>query len=265
MTFLPEAPPDAPSTSQPATFQADADAFLAWMAGFATDIEEVGGLLEPGAFGLGDPGLSSITQDVFQSSASGIYYTVSSGSGGASDTPNPSSNWNILKFQRGDSYQAALLIHQAPNTPEAYFGVLQNGVKSAWARLFHSQNLLGSVAQSGGVPTGAVIERGSNANGDYVRYADGTQICWKVGPNQTTDTAVGVLYVNNSGWDWNFPSAFSGAPVVNASVRRVSGGHTHGAVIGSAALSSTACKLFVTATENGVTGVLHAVAFGRWF
>jgi uncharacterized protein DUF2793 len=39
-------------------------------------------------------------------------------------------------------------------------------------------SLLGTVSQSAGVPTGAVIERGTNADGDYVRFADGTQICW---------------------------------------------------------------------------------------
>lgn len=38
--------------------------------------------------------------------------------------------------------------------------------------------LLGTVSQSGGLPTGAIIERGSNANGDYVKYADGTMLCW---------------------------------------------------------------------------------------
>ncbi|NUH63868.1 DUF2793 domain-containing protein [Sulfitobacter sp. S0837] len=38
-------------------------------------------------------------------------------------------------------------------------------------------NLIGAVSQTAGQPTGAVIERGSNANGDYVRFADGTQIC----------------------------------------------------------------------------------------
>lgn len=31
--------------------------------------------------------------------------------------------------------------------------------------------IAGTVSQSGGVPTGAIIERGSNANGEYVRYA----------------------------------------------------------------------------------------------
>jgi hypothetical protein len=39
-------------------------------------------------------------------------------------------------------------------------------------------NILGTVSRSGGVPTGAVIERGSNANGSYVKFADGTMIVW---------------------------------------------------------------------------------------
>lgn len=38
-------------------------------------------------------------------------------------------------------------------------------------------DIVGTVSQSGGVPTGAIVERGSNANGEYVRWADGTQIC----------------------------------------------------------------------------------------
>lgn len=37
-------------------------------------------------------------------------------------------------------------------------------------------DIVGTVSQSGGVPTGAIIERGSNANGEYVKYADGTLI-----------------------------------------------------------------------------------------
>lgn len=47
------------------------------------------------------------------------------------------------------------------------------------AKLFRRDNIIGTVSQSGGAPTGAVIEQGSNANGEYVRYADGTQIAWK--------------------------------------------------------------------------------------
>ena len=43
------------------------------------------------------------------------------------------------------------------------------------ATLYRQGNLLGTVSQSAGTPTGAVIERGSTASGDYVRFADGKQ------------------------------------------------------------------------------------------
>lgn len=36
---------------------------------------------------------------------------------------------------------------------------------------------VGTVSQSGGVPTGAIIESGSNVNGQYTKYADGRLIC----------------------------------------------------------------------------------------
>ena len=64
-------------------------------------------------------------------------------------------------------------------------------------------DIVGTVSQSGGDPTGAVVERGSNANGEYVRYADGTQMCWRR-----------RLIVEGSGSTmnatWNFPADFAG-------------------------------------------------------
>ncbi|WP_102046260.1 phage tail protein, partial [Sinorhizobium medicae] len=41
--------------------------------------------------------------------------------------------------------------------------------------------VVGTASNSAGFPAGAIIERGSNANGEYVRFADGTQICWGTG------------------------------------------------------------------------------------
>lgn len=49
-----------------------------------------------------------------------------------------------------------------------------NGVVAV--EFYQRSNILGTVSQSGGVPTGAIIERGSNANGEYVRFAGGLQI-----------------------------------------------------------------------------------------
>lgn len=56
-------------------------------------------------------------------------------------------------------------------------GVLQLELPWVQLGLCTRDSILGAVSQSGGVPTGAVIQRGSNANGEFVRFADGTQIC----------------------------------------------------------------------------------------
>ena len=44
------------------------------------------------------------------------------------------------------------------------------------ADLYKKRNILGPVSQSGGVPTGAIIESGSNANGRWAKYASGDAI-----------------------------------------------------------------------------------------
>ena len=46
------------------------------------------------------------------------------------------------------------------------------------AEVFKQSNILGTVSESEGVPTGAIIERGSNSNGDFVKFADGLGFCF---------------------------------------------------------------------------------------
>ena len=50
---------------------------------------------------------------------------------------------------------------------------------TSWRKLYHTGNLLGTVSQSGGDPTGAVFEDDSNDDGHYIRYASGKQECWR--------------------------------------------------------------------------------------
>ncbi|WP_332773254.1 hypothetical protein [Pseudomonas sp. ESBL1] len=136
------------------------------------------------------------------------------------------------------------------------------GLKSA-----SMADILGTVSQSGGVPTGAIIERGSNANGEYVRYADGTQICSIVMPttSHNVSTAVGALYSSDA-QTWTFPVAFSGIPAVFGMIGR-------GAVdpyktfYSTYTRSATQHSYFIVCTTSssgvGLQGSL--VAIGRWF
>ena len=75
-------------------------------------------------------------------------------------------------------------------------------------------DIVGTVSESGGVPTGAIIQRGSNANGEFVRYADGTQIC----TYRNDNIDVNLNEDRGDGWalglfgDFTFPSAFTITP-----------------------------------------------------
>jgi len=55
-----------------------------------------------------------------------------------------------------------------------YYSV--DAVWSDWVELYNNSNIVGTVSESGGIPSGAIIERGSDANGTYIKYADGTLI-----------------------------------------------------------------------------------------
>ena len=80
------------------------------------------------------------------------------------------------------------------------------------AEVFKQSNILGTVSQSDGVPTGAIIERGFNSNGSFVKYADGTQICWKLdtvaSAVNTASYSIQGINVFRNEYTWTFPSAF---------------------------------------------------------
>ncbi len=70
-------------------------------------------------------------------------------------------------------------------------------------------DILGVVAMSGGVPSGAVMETGINANGNYYKFANGLLVCTYLGGPYTVATG-GTL---NVGWR-TFAAAFSAPPIV---------------------------------------------------
>ena len=83
---------------------------------------------------------------------------------------------------------------------------------SVWAR---SLPVTGTVSMVSGQPTGAIIQRGSTATGDFIRFADGTQICTHslaIGP---LNLALGSIFQGSATVTWTFPAAFSVLPVVS--------------------------------------------------
>lgn len=128
-----------------------------------------------------------------------------------------------------------------------------------------SRPIVGPVSQSGGVPTGAIVEYGGTAIQGYVRFAGGLQICWADTSNiPVTNAAVGNIFRGDT-------TAMGGTPAAFAAVPMVLVGGT-----GSAGGGWTAQEVYQTsnnwgsfsvrsATSVGTTARYFLVAIGRWY
>lgn len=126
-------------------------------------------------------------------------------------------------------------------------------------------NVLGTVTQSGGVPTGAVIETGSNASGYYIRFADGTQICTQL--VSIVSTAAGTPT------DFIFHAAFTDAPYfasinIDQEIGGVNVNHLASLnLVGAVVVNSLRWRTrFVGYSGTDIGTVSFTLfAFGRWF
>lgn len=129
--------------------------------------------------------------------------------------------------------------------------------------LYSRDSILGTVSQSSGVPTGAVIDRGSNANGEYVRFADGTQICWAGRALTVTTAAAGSIHVDGSPANglWAYPAAFISSPNTHCNARH--GGMWANALVATA--NSVTSVVMSTVARSSVAVNVAFTAIGRWF
>ena len=124
---------------------------------------------------------------------------------------------------------------------------------------------VGTVSESSGTPTGDIIQRGSDSNGEYVRYADGTQIC-TIESKGSSSSALST---------WTFPAAF-----VSGTKPTVAGTSINAfnriCVPGNAtAVSNTSWNFAAMFVDTASYSGTHSVGFstsnhnlsavGRWF
>jgi hypothetical protein len=128
-------------------------------------------------------------------------------------------------------------------------------------------NLLGTVSQSGGVPTGALIEDGNNANGTFVKLADGTMICTHrlSASSYDVSTAAGVLFRSGS-LSWTFPGAFAASPAVGVSPARNALDQFRAFGSPIAVGTSSVTYTINAAAASATLGLsVDLMAIGRWF
>jgi hypothetical protein len=136
-----------------------------------------GRVMTVGAFGLGNAVVIN-GEDLDTMSVPGIYSITSLS--GAANMP-PSSQEGTLYvggYAGGPTYRVTQLYIDLGG--RMWVRSARNSWL-AWRELYHTGNILGTVSQSGGVPTGALIQYGSNANGEFWRYQGGMQIVRKLG------------------------------------------------------------------------------------
>ncbi|HEJ1056633.1 TPA: hypothetical protein SLP05_004245 [Pseudomonas putida] len=138
---------------------------------------------------------------------------------------------------------------------------------------YRKATILGSVSQADGVPTGAIVERGINANGEYVRFADGTQICtFKSRTIKTANIATGSLFHGGLEPARSFPIAFAAAPAIQISAGLEVGEGWFSMAAGQlpdGLLLSTARwpggYVFTQVARAATQVCVEYVAIGRWF
>nr|WP_296429720.1 hypothetical protein [Roseovarius sp. BRH_c41] len=140
--------------------------------------------------------------------------------------------------------QRALLSSAGLN---AITNLLLNG-----SQVFARSNILGTVTQSAGVPTGALIESVFvGGNGEYTRFANGTQIC-----------ATTVATSDAGEVAWTYPAEFAVTPRVAAVT--TGGGSVAFARASSVTTTTLNMSTFLT-TNARVSSFANIVAVGRWF
>jgi len=151
-------------------------------------------------------------------------------------------------------------IYSGPRTLYRYYA---SGAWQPWRDYYTPSNVVGTVSQDTSVPNRAMIEFGSNANGSYTRFADGTQIC--LSPALTVDATLlydTYFYVPSTPATWTYPAAFSAVPHVTPPTIRTALGGVAG-YAGSVGVSSAQAAALCTRSRSGLS--MYMSAIGRWY
>lgn len=329
-------PPTPPNSGQPATFNADADAFLAWMAAFANWLEAQGypnlpQLLPNGSasapamsfqnstgmglfrvannqlgFATGGTERARLTTSAFQidlpitgtavtqspiDTAAGRLLKVGDHGIGTTATPTAGmptdgsqiptgfratdGNFNgavglpttcaAINMRGLANRQAQLFATIGFGDPNRFFGRTQNA-NDVWQPLvefYSTGNVVGTVSESSGKPTGAIIQRGINSNGEFVRFADGTQICWReVSVELSINTAFLGGY-RSAGQNTTYPAAFIAAPI--CAVLPINATAFGAAAHSASSMLSWSWVATAVSSQTSAPRTVQLIAIGRWF
>ena len=115
---------------------------------------------------------------------------------------------------------------------------------------------------------GQIVSSGSNANGTYIKFANGTMICQKNVSGSTTINEVwGGGYTsgasNNIDLGW-FAASFIAKPTISVTFERAGLNAWLSSVAGTTESYAGAVGLLRFTSQNNVEYNFHVIAIGKW-
>jgi hypothetical protein len=225
-----------------------------------------GRLLKTGDFGLGTAISLGATDNLDNILTSGLFYNSASANTTGNNYPLYSAGAVIVVARTPTNVTQKFISHGGNTTASGLREFSRSYGASGWGpwvEMMHQGVLVGTVSQSGGVPTGRSFEPGSNANGVYIRLADGTQICW----GRRVQVGLALTQAFHGGYrasyeTWTFPAAFSAAPEVCATPLF---GSAFGAVANAPSAAGVGFSPTSVSSSLAADRTTSLVAFGRWF
>lgn len=209
-----------------------------------------------GAFGLGGSGINLVD---YNNPPRRNEFVSGFGGGSTGDLPPESGVFRpALALHRSSSDRVSLL--QFVNDGIAFKQWTGATQDHPWRKLLSDNDILGPVSQSGGLPTGKLIENGSNANGEYMRFANGLQICSGSSPSSAIDVnnGIGGIFRSNV---YSQPHPIGFTSILGGAVSDTGSPNVWGSVRPTTTVAQV--TLF---NVTSITGRQASwIVFGRWY
>lgn len=245
----------------------DAQAALGLVPQTTTSDATGGRLMLNGAHGWG----SSITLPVMPTLLTHLPTGIYRGVGGTTAGSPFSTASGFMAYAKRYSTNDTFYTISATSVGRVFEGWYTTGAASIdWFEIYTTKNSVGAVSQTGGIPTGALLQRGTTTTGTFSKYACGTLICsgWST-TAATASAAAGGVFIGSGFTNFTFPHAFSSPPACSDASRfQISGGAGAGNSRGWGTIGVvTATTVSHIVYGHASTSSMYPgyVAHGRWY
>ncbi|TVU88318.1 pyocin knob domain-containing protein [Vreelandella titanicae] len=219
-------------------------------------------VMAQGAFGIG--GTAEIIVDIDDRAYRPGFYTIDPNTIGDS----PFSAGSLIIMWRG-ARVIQIATFESAASPDMFIRVYNSGW-GTWKKHYSTSNVVGAVSQSGGEPTGAVIEKDSNSFWSWVKLASGDMTAHARIQHNNVDITVarGSLFESVQFDPPDLPSGFTSAPITVATDYY---GLDDVSVWGSSAGARSGTKIFQQyrfirpTASSGRTVMANITLKGRWY